>query len=126
PQFPPDFPKIEEAAAAHQPLGGAHRAFSEAAARLGVVSHADAVVARVEDDFVQTDSISLAEGDDFEFLPANVAQYALQHHRSTGGRIFFLRVMAFHNLAAVPVAQGGRSGGRNLEEDIHANREVGA
>jgi hypothetical protein len=61
-QFSPHILEIVEAFFAGEPFGGADGAFGEAAAGFRIVTEVDAVGGRFEDDLVEADDVSFAEG----------------------------------------------------------------
>src|SRR5580704_16347489 len=96
-QLPPDVLEVEEALLAGEPFGGADGAFGESAAGLGVVAEIDPVGRGIEDQLVHADDVTLAEGGDFELRSSSIFDNALHRRSGTGGRVFFLGVMALED-----------------------------
>src|ERR1039457_4196176 len=82
-----------------QPLGGAHGAFGESAARLGLVAQIDSTAGRIEDHLMHADHVPLAKGNDldFFFLASGLAHNFLDRDGSSGRSVFFLRMMTLEN-----------------------------
>ncbi len=60
-QFSPDVFEVEESLLAGEPFGGAHGAFGESAAGLGIVAEIDPVSRGIEDQFVHADDVAFPE-----------------------------------------------------------------
>src|SRR5208282_2488165 len=120
----PDVAELVEPGFPRQPLGGAHGAFAESAARLGVVAQIDSIASGIEDHLMHADRVALAKGNDLEFLASAFAHNLLDGDGSSGRSVFFLRMMTLENLARVIVFQGGRAGCDNLEEQVHPDGKI--
>src|SRR5208283_6032523 len=62
----PDVAELEKPRFPRQPLGGAHSAFRESLARLGVVAQVDTIASRIEDHLMHTDRVAFAKRDDLD------------------------------------------------------------
>src|SRR5262252_1710691 len=73
---------------------------------------------------MHSDHVSFAKGDDFEFMPAHLADQLLQRERCARRRVFLLRVMTFENLAGILELRGRSGGADNVEEQVYADGKV--
>src|SRR5207245_11769094 len=86
-------------------LGGANSACLVSAARFGGVAHIGSISRRIEDQLVHTGYVTLAKGNDLEFLASGLTHNLLNRDRSSRRSVFFLRLMALENLTRVLVFQ---------------------
>ena len=125
PTAPPHVLEVESALFPDQPLGSAHRAFREPAARLGSMAKVNGISGRVENQFVHPDYVPLAERSDFKLGSGGVLNDPLQRDSGSRRRVFLLRMMPLEDLPEILVLQSGRGTPRNLKKQIHTDREIG-
>src|SRR6478672_7405629 len=73
----PDVFEVVEPRLALQPLGCAHSAFGEAAARFGIVAEIDSVGRGLHYQFMHSDDLAFAEGSNFDFHTGSTLQNVL-------------------------------------------------
>src|SRR5579885_1670034 len=86
----------------------------------------DAIRGGVENQFVHSDYLALAEGSDLQ-LRSRVCLYdLLDSGGGSGGSVFFVDVVTFEDLPVVAMLERGGSGACDFKEQIDTDGKIGA